>query len=141
MEGSNIDDPEMRGITPRVVDTVFEMIDESPPYLDFTLKVSMVEIYLEKLRDLIDTFHDNLEVRLGGGGGATLLGVLRQCAAAVLCTHPVISWPSPARSRPPHFVNPLLDSGAQGLRHLRGGLERTLCYDARSGVRQDPPGV
>ncbi len=69
MEGSNIDDPEMRGITPRVVDTVFEMIDESPPYLDFTLKVSMVEIYLEKLRDLIDTFHDNLEVRLGGGGG------------------------------------------------------------------------
>lgn len=63
MEGSDIDDPELRGITPRVVDTVFEMIEASPPYLDFTLKVSMVEIYLEKLRDLIDTFHDNLEIR------------------------------------------------------------------------------
>jgi kinesin family protein 5 len=62
MEGSNIDDPELRGITPRVVDTVFEKIEASPPSLDFTLKVSMVEIYLEKLRDLLDPTRDTLEV-------------------------------------------------------------------------------
>ncbi len=62
MEGPNIDDPELRGITPRVVDTVFEKIEASPGSIDFTLKVSMVEIYLEKLRDLLDPARDSLEV-------------------------------------------------------------------------------
>ena len=62
MEGPDIDDRDLRGITPRVVDTVFEKIDASPPTLDFTLKVSMVEIYLEKLRDLLDSTRDSLEV-------------------------------------------------------------------------------
>ena len=37
---------EERGITPRMVETIFEAISSAPPNLEFTVRVSYVEIYL-----------------------------------------------------------------------------------------------
>ena len=45
---------EMRGLIPRVVSELFERIREAPEHIEFTVKVSYCEIYLEKIRDLLD---------------------------------------------------------------------------------------
>jgi kinesin family protein 5 len=63
MEGASIEDPLTCGIIPRMVQTLFAKIQASPDTIDFTIKVSMVEIYLERIRDLLDASRDNLEVR------------------------------------------------------------------------------
>jgi len=61
MEG-NIDDPQLRGIIPRMVDTVFQEVEEAPEDVEFTVKVGMVEIYQERIRDLLEPSHDSLSI-------------------------------------------------------------------------------
>eukprot|EP00123_Amoebidium_parasiticum_P010481 comp20134_c0_seq1/m.24871 comp20134_c0_seq1/g.24871 ORF comp20134_c0_seq1/g.24871 comp20134_c0_seq1/m.24871 type:complete len:771 (-) comp20134_c0_seq1:77-2389(-) len=62
MEGPDIDDPEKRGIIPRICHDVFNYILRAPETLEFTVKVSYMEIYLEKIKDLLDDTKDNLQV-------------------------------------------------------------------------------
>jgi hypothetical protein len=57
--------PEDPGITPRIVERIFNHINDSPD-TDFTVCVSYIEIYLEKIRDLLNTTEDNLKLREGG---------------------------------------------------------------------------
>jgi hypothetical protein len=107
MEGPDIFDHSMRGIIPRVVDTVFEKIEASPPTIDFTIKVSMVEIYLEKLRDLLDPTRDNLEVMLLRSCSPLSLhppppSLISSCSShAVSLTHSLPLPPSLPPSLPP----------------------------------------
>ena len=61
MEGE-VDKPAIRGIIPRMVDHVFEHIYKNEG-IEFILKVSMIEIYQEKIRDLIDLSKINLNIR------------------------------------------------------------------------------
>lgn len=56
-------DPIRMGITPRMVTTVFDIIDNAPENFEFTVKVSFCEIYLEKISDLLDTGKENLKIR------------------------------------------------------------------------------
>jgi kinesin family member 5 len=65
MEGT----PEHRGIIPRVVDMVFASIDESPETIEFELKVSIMEIYMEEIKDLLDTNNKSLKLRSEKTGG------------------------------------------------------------------------
>ena len=44
----------LKGIIPRIVDGVFEYIDNSPDHIEFIIKVSMLEIYMESLTDLLN---------------------------------------------------------------------------------------
>lgn len=53
MQGKAKSDIEIRGIIPRMVETVFEHIASSPPHIEFTVKISIIEIYMEELRDLL----------------------------------------------------------------------------------------
>jgi kinesin family protein 5 len=46
-----------------MVRTVFARIDTANEHLEFTVKISMIEIYMEKIRDLLDPKKDNLKVR------------------------------------------------------------------------------
>lgn len=62
MSGPNIEDIELQGIIPRMVRTVFNRIETASEAIEFTVKVSMVEIYCEKIRDLIDVTKDNLKI-------------------------------------------------------------------------------
>jgi len=43
-----------------MVRTIFNKIENSNESIEFEVKVSMVEIYMEKLRDLLDTTKVNL---------------------------------------------------------------------------------
>ena len=62
MTGPSIDDPEQKGIIPRMVETVFQDIDEADDHLEFTVKVAYCEIYLEKIRDLLYPEKQNLKI-------------------------------------------------------------------------------
>lgn len=62
MQGPNIDDVEMQGIIPRMVRTVFNRIETASENIEFSVKVSMCEIYNEKIRDLFDPRKDNLKI-------------------------------------------------------------------------------
>ena len=52
-KGSDIDDPELAGIIPRITEQIFRSIVESDPHLEYLVKVSYMEIYLERIRDLL----------------------------------------------------------------------------------------
>ncbi len=60
MEGPEKPDASTCGIIPRVVDDVFATIQSSDPLIEFRLLISMVEIYMERIRDLLDPEKDNL---------------------------------------------------------------------------------
>eukprot|EP01022_Parablepharisma_sp_SALTPOND_P014511 TRINITY_DN197_c0_g1_i3.p1 TRINITY_DN197_c0_g1~~TRINITY_DN197_c0_g1_i3.p1 ORF type:complete len:948 (+),score=117.39 TRINITY_DN197_c0_g1_i3:5507-8350(+) len=62
MQG-DLDTESLRGIIPRMVDTVFEKISQASETMEFTVKASMLEIYNEKIRDLLDPSKNNLNVR------------------------------------------------------------------------------
>jgi kinesin family protein 5 len=62
MQGPDILDAQQQGIIPRMVKTVFEKIDGASEDIEFTVKISMIEIYMEKIKDLLDPTKTNLKV-------------------------------------------------------------------------------
>ena len=44
----------LKGIVPRLIDNIFKHITDSPDYLEFVVSISMVEIYCEVVRDLLN---------------------------------------------------------------------------------------
>uniref|UniRef100_A0A3B5KU39 Kinesin-like protein n=1 Tax=Xiphophorus couchianus TaxID=32473 RepID=A0A3B5KU39_9TELE len=61
MEGK-LHDPEMMGIIPRIVQDIFNYIYSMDENSEFHIKVSYFEIYLDKIRDLLDVTKTNLSV-------------------------------------------------------------------------------
>ncbi|TRY91016.1 hypothetical protein DNTS_023032 [Danionella cerebrum] len=61
MEG-NLHDTEGMGIIPRIVQDIFNYIYSMDENLEFHIKVSYFEIYLDKIRDLLDVSKTNLSV-------------------------------------------------------------------------------
>lgn len=61
--GPNCTDPAEKGLLPRCLDELFDRIGQSPNYLEFRIKVSMVEIYMEKIRDLLEPTKTDLRIR------------------------------------------------------------------------------
>jgi hypothetical protein len=51
------------GIVPRIIAEIFSAIEAAPANMQFTVKVSYVEVYLEKIRDLFDPRKDHLRIR------------------------------------------------------------------------------
>ncbi|KAI9303760.1 kinesin heavy chain [Cunninghamella echinulata] len=76
MMGSDIDDTENKGIIPRIVEQIFESIMLSPDNIEFTVKVSYMEIYMEKVRDLLNPSCDNLPIHEDKVKGVYVKGVL-----------------------------------------------------------------
>ena len=62
MMGPEIGDQENKGIIPRIVEQIFDSIMKSDGSIEFTVKVSYMEIYMEKIRDLLVPQNDNLPV-------------------------------------------------------------------------------
>uniref|UniRef100_A0A7N8Y7P2 Kinesin-like protein n=1 Tax=Mastacembelus armatus TaxID=205130 RepID=A0A7N8Y7P2_9TELE len=61
MEG-DLHDPHMMGIIPRIARDIFDHIYSMDENLEFHIKVSYFEIYLDKIRDLLDVSKTNLAV-------------------------------------------------------------------------------
>ncbi len=63
MQGPDIYDSNEMGLVPRMIETVFEGIDRADENIEFTLQVSFMEIYMERIRDLLDPSKDDLRIR------------------------------------------------------------------------------
>ncbi|XP_036721226.1 kinesin heavy chain isoform X1 [Balaenoptera musculus] len=61
MEGK-LHDPQLMGIIPRIAQDIFNHIYSMDENLEFHIKVSYFEIYLDKIRDLLDMTKTNLSV-------------------------------------------------------------------------------
>jgi len=75
MQGPSIEDIELQGIIPRMVRTVFTRIETASEDIMFSVHVSMVEIYNERIKDLIDPSKDNLRIHEKQGKGVYLQDV------------------------------------------------------------------
>ncbi|OSX65082.1 hypothetical protein POSPLADRAFT_1053867 [Postia placenta MAD-698-R-SB12] len=62
MMGADIDSPDLKGLIPRITEQIFQSIVESDAHLEYVVKVSYMEIYLERIRDLLAPQNDNLQV-------------------------------------------------------------------------------
>lgn len=56
-------DPELMGIIPRTFENLFQMINAAEEDIEFTIKCSYLEIYMEKIMDLLDAKKTNLQVK------------------------------------------------------------------------------
>ena len=69
MSGPNTNDPLDQGIIPRIVSQVFKQIELASEDIEFTVKVSMIEIYMERIKDLLNPSKINLQIKQLANGG------------------------------------------------------------------------
>jgi len=74
MQG-DLENDRQRGLVPRMIDAIFDEIMDSDEKLEFVIKVSYVEIYLERIRDLLDEKRVNLKIRESSAQGIYIEGV------------------------------------------------------------------
>ncbi|KAK5998527.1 Kinesin heavy chain [Cladobotryum mycophilum] len=83
MMGTNIDDPEGRGVIPRIVEQIFASIMSSPSTIEYTVRVSYMEIYMERIRDLLAPQNDNLPIHEEKNRGVYVKGLLEIYVSSV----------------------------------------------------------
>ena len=47
-------DPDTKGLIPRMFEYIFQKVAEADPAIEFNIKCSYLEIYMEKICDLLD---------------------------------------------------------------------------------------
>jgi kinesin family protein 5 len=83
MMGTSIDDEEGKGIIPRIVEQIFASIMASPSTIEYTVRVSYMEIYMERIRDLLMPQHDNLPIHEEKNKGVYVKGLIEVYVASV----------------------------------------------------------
>ncbi|KAJ4138280.1 Kinesin heavy chain [Fusarium equiseti] len=83
MMGTNIDDDEGRGVIPRIIEQIFASIMSSPGTIEYTVRVSYMEIYMERIRDLLQPQNDNLPVHEEKNRGVYVKGLLEIYVSSV----------------------------------------------------------
>ena len=98
MMGADIDDEEQRGIIPRIVEQMFASILRSPGNIEYTVRVSYMEIYMEKIRDLLVPQNDNLPVHEEKSRGVYVKGLLEIYVSSVQEVYEVMRRGGTARA-------------------------------------------
>lgn len=75
MAGPDIYDDQLKGIIPRMVSTVFTEISQADEQTEFLVRVGFCEIYLEKIKDLIDPTRKDLKVQEDKARGVYIAGL------------------------------------------------------------------
>src|SRR5277367_2913515 len=83
MMGSDIDNDEGRGVIPRIVEQIFASILSSPESIEYTVRVSYMEIYMERIRDLLAPQNDNLPIHEEKNRGVYVKGLLEIYVSSV----------------------------------------------------------
>jgi hypothetical protein len=52
-QGADIANPALKGLIPRIVQQIFAAIVMADSNIEYTVKVSYMEIYMEKIKDLL----------------------------------------------------------------------------------------
>ena len=98
MMGSDIDDNETRGIIPRITEQIFTSIETSPNNIEYTVRVSYMEIYMERIRDLLQPLNDNLPVHEEKSRGVYVKGLLELYISSVQEVYEVLKRGGLARA-------------------------------------------
>lgn len=83
MMGSDIDDDAGKGVIPRIIEQIFASILASPSNIEYTVRVSYMEIYMERIRDLLMPQNDNLAVHEEKNRGVYVKGLLEVYVSSV----------------------------------------------------------
>ncbi|KAJ2497742.1 hypothetical protein GGH96_004876 [Coemansia sp. RSA 1972] len=83
MMGADIDNDSLKGITPRIVEGVFGQIVESPPTVEYMVKASYMEIYMERIRDLLNPDETNLPVHEDKANGVYVKGLMEVFVSSI----------------------------------------------------------
>lgn len=83
MMGTDIDSDDGRGVIPRIVEQIFASILTSPSTIEYTVRVSYMEIYMERIRDLLAPHNDNLPVHEEKSRGVYVKGLLEIYVSSV----------------------------------------------------------
>ena len=70
------------GLAPRIIAAMFARIAQSPPSDEFVVTAQFVEIYLEKVRDLLDRAKSNLAIRENADGSVFVEGATSRYASS-----------------------------------------------------------
>lgn len=70
-----IGDEEGRGLGPRIITRLFEGIAAASESIEFSVKFSYCEIYMERITDLLDPLKTNLKMHEEKGLGLTISGI------------------------------------------------------------------
>ncbi|KAF2277122.1 kinesin-domain-containing protein [Westerdykella ornata] len=98
MMGSDIDDEEGKGIIPRIVEQIFASMLASPSNIEYTVRVSYMEIYMERIRDLLNPVNDNLPVHEEKTRGVYVKGLLEVYVSSVAEVYEVMRRGGNARA-------------------------------------------
>lgn len=98
MMGADIDDNEQKGIIPRIVEQMFESILQSPGNIEYTVRVSYMEIYMERIRDLLVPQNDNLPIHEEKSRGVYVKGLLEIYVSSVQEVYEVMRRGGAARA-------------------------------------------
>lgn len=83
MGAGDIENEDTRGIIPRIVAQIFESILVSPGNIEYTVRVSYMEIYMERIRDLLNPANDNLPIHEEKNRGVYVKGLLEIYVSSV----------------------------------------------------------
>ncbi|KAF8454469.1 kinesin motor domain-containing protein [Kalaharituber pfeilii] len=98
MMGADIDSEAHKGIIPRIVEQIFSAITNSPQSMEYTVRVSYMEIYMERIRDLLNPVNDNLPVHEDKARGVYVKGLLELYVSSVQEVYEVMRRGGAARS-------------------------------------------
>ena len=98
MMGSDIDDDKGKGIIPRIVEQIFASILASASDIEYTVRVSYMEIYMERIRDLLVPQNDNLPVHEEKNRGVYVKGLLEVYVSSVAEVYEVMRRGGNARA-------------------------------------------
>lgn len=98
MMGSDIEDDTGKGIIPRIIEQIFASILTSPSNIEYTVRVSYMEIYMERIRDLLVPQNDNLPVHEEKSRGVYVKGLLEVYVSSVQEVYEVMRRGGTARA-------------------------------------------
>ena len=98
MMGSDISDDDQRGIIPRIVEQMFTSILTSPGNIEYTVGVSYMEIYMERIRDLLMPQNDNLPIHEEKSRGVYVKGLMQLYVSSVQDVYEILRRGGAARA-------------------------------------------
>ncbi|RXK39944.1 kinesin [Tremella mesenterica] len=75
MMGSDIANPDLRGLIPRIIEHIFDSIMVADVSIEYTVKVNYMEIYMERIKDLLAPQNDNLSIHEDKARGVYVKGL------------------------------------------------------------------
>ncbi|BFZ55143.1 hypothetical protein PYCC9005_002182 [Savitreella phatthalungensis] len=98
MMGADLANRDLRGVIPRIIEQIFDHIASAPSNMEYTVKVSYMEIYMERIRDLLAPANDNLPIHEDKQRGVYVKGLLEVYVSSLDEVYQVLSQGGASRA-------------------------------------------